>query len=211
MICVCVVTAFEHSSKIVHVRVIFAVFPHVEDTTSESIWIGTEKGLNQLSNYTIKSKNNNTCYTYNWNDGIRSVDFLGSCVLIDRKGVLWWGTGKGLTKLDRNELIDIKTKPLIRLRDVLINDLNVDYLNPDDSVTAGTENTVSEAGEHERIPPGIASDAHDLNVSKFDFEISESVELTDQQKLEVAISYHNLTHSYPDYVEETLRQTGKIW
>lgn len=32
--------------------------------------------------------------------------------------------------------------------------------------------------------------------------------LTEQQKLEIAISYHNLTHSYPDYVEETMRSTG---
>ena len=70
------------------------VWSIIEDTLSESIWIGTEKGLNQLTNYKIKSKSNNTCYTYDWNDGIRSVDFLKSCVLMDQKGVLWWGTGK---------------------------------------------------------------------------------------------------------------------
>ena len=114
------------------------VWSIIEDTLSKSIWIGTEKGLNQLTNYNIKSKNNNTCYTYDWNDGIRSVDFLRSCAVIDQKGILWWGTGKGLTKLDRNELINIKTKPVIRLRDVLINDLNVDYLNPDDTMSLKT-------------------------------------------------------------------------
>ena len=34
--------------------------------------------------------------------------------------------------------------------------------------------------------------------------------LTEQQRLEIAIGYHNLTHSYPDYVEETMRSTGRF-
>ena len=46
-----------------------------------------------------------------------------------------------------------------------------------------------------------------LNLAPQDLEGSK---LTEQQKLEIAISYHNLTHSYPDYVEETMRSTGRI-
>ena len=129
------------------------VWSIVEDSSSQSIWFGTEKGLNQLSNFMNTTESENTCHTYNWNDGIRSVDFLKSCALMDHQGVLWWGTGKGLTRLKRNELIDIQTKPSLRLRDVLINDLNINYLNPHDTILSKTD--YSGIQKFENVPKNL--------------------------------------------------------
>ena len=105
----------------------------IEDTTTKSIWIGTENGLNQMQNFNYKSKELN-CMTYNWNDGIRCVDFLKSSAIIDQSGILWWGTGKGLTKLIRQDLPTNNSQPRLRLRNISINNKYIDYLNPPDSI-----------------------------------------------------------------------------
>lgn len=121
----------------------------VEDTTTNSIWIGTENGLNQLQNFNFKS-NDFKCMTYNWNDGIRCVDFLKSSAIIDHSGALWWGTGKGLTTLIRKDLPKSSSTPKLRLRNIWINNKNIDYLNPPDSLKAQVSFT--SINKYENVP-----------------------------------------------------------
>jgi len=125
----------------------------IEDTSSSSIWLGTENGLNQLQNIEIGVNKPNNCMTYNWNDGIRCVDFLKSSAIIDRSGALWWGTGKGLSKLKRKNLPVNNSIPVVRLREVSINNRYIDYLNPHDSLK--TKTTYSSVHKFENVPKNL--------------------------------------------------------
>ena len=125
----------------------------IEDTVSNSIWIGTEKGLNQLTNTDIGLNQNYKCMSYNWNDGIRCVDFLKSCALQDHTGALWWGTGKGLTKLKRKTFSKDYSIPILRLRNVSINDRYIDYSTPPDSLKSKI--SFSSINKFENVPKDL--------------------------------------------------------
>lgn len=132
----------------------------LEDTNTSSIWIGTENGLNQLQNIELGVNNQHNCMSYNWNDGIRCVDFLKSSAIIDRSGTLWWGTGKGISKLTRKNLPVNNSIPLVRLRDISINNRYIDYLNPPDSLKSKT--TYSSVNKFENVPKNLVL-SHDNN------------------------------------------------
>ena len=137
----------------------------IEDTTTKSIWIGTENGLNQMQNFNYKSKDLN-CMTYNWNDGIRCVDFLKSSAIIDQSGILWWGTGKGLTKLIRQDLPSNNSQPRLRLRNISINNKYIDYLNPPDSLMSKISFT--SVHKFENVPNDLIL-SHNNNHLTFDY------------------------------------------
>ncbi|MGB1508196.1 MAG: ligand-binding sensor domain-containing protein, partial [Crocinitomicaceae bacterium] len=137
----------------------------VEDTTTKSIWIGTENGLNQMQNIDSKFQDLK-CMTYNWNDGIRCVDFLKSSAIIDQSGVLWWGTGKGLTKLMRQDILSNISQPLLRLRNISINNKYIDYLNPPDSLKSNV--SFSSVHKFENVPNNLVL-SHDNNHLTFDY------------------------------------------
>ncbi|MDB3905387.1 hypothetical protein N9335_02800 [Crocinitomicaceae bacterium] len=125
----------------------------IEDTISSSIWIGTENGLNQLQNIELGVNKQYNCMSYNWNDGIRCVDFLKSSAIADHSGSLWWGTGKGLTKLIRKNLPLNNSVPIVRLRDISINNRYIDYLNPPDSLKSKT--SYSSVNKFENVPKNL--------------------------------------------------------
>ena len=125
----------------------------IEDTNSSSIWIGTENGLNQLQNIELGVNKQHNCMTYNWNDGIRCVDFLKSSAIVDHSGALWWGTGKGITKLIRKNLPANNSIPILRLRDISINNRYIDYLNPPDSLKSKI--AYSSVNKFENVPKDL--------------------------------------------------------
>lgn len=137
----------------------------IEDSTTKSIWIGTENGLNQMQNINSKFQDLK-CMTYNWNDGIRCVDFLKSSAIIDQSGVLWWGTGKGLTKLIRQDLPTNNSQPQLRLRNISINNKYIDYLNPPDSLKSNV--SFSSVHKFENVPNNLVL-SHDNNHLTFDY------------------------------------------
>ena len=125
----------------------------IEDTSSSSIWIGTENGLNQLQNIELGVNQKHNCMSYNWNDGIRCVDFLKSSAIVDHSGALWWGTGKGLTKLIRKNLPANNSIPILRLRDISINNRYIDYLTPPDSLKSKI--SYSSVNTFENVPKDL--------------------------------------------------------
>ena len=136
----------------------------IEDTTTKSIWIGTENGLNQMQNFNYKSKDLN-CMTYNWNDGIRCVDFKNLAPSLTNR-VYYGGTGKGLTKLIRQDLPTNNSQPRLRLRNISINNKYIDYLNPPDSLMSKISFT--SVHKFENVPNDLIL-SHDNNHLTFDY------------------------------------------
>jgi ligand-binding sensor domain-containing protein/serine phosphatase RsbU (regulator of sigma subunit) len=99
----------------------------------QRIWVGTEKGLNCIVSQKAGKSRNEQAYKifqYDKSLGLRGVDFWHKSALYDKKGYLWWGTGKCLTRLNTQTLELPNTKPAASLDVLGINDLSLDYRQP---------------------------------------------------------------------------------
>lgn len=98
---------------------------------SGNMWISSDNGLNLLLrnpdsvSYSI--------YNYDKNDGLKDIAFVQSCVVLDSKNRIWWGSGKSLTMLDLNNFRIPVDPPIIQLNRIEINEQFFDYHNLKDS------------------------------------------------------------------------------
>ncbi len=110
------------------------------EDSNNNIWLATQYGLNRLAfeeesdPITIKglSSHNPVIHTYGLKDGLKGIAFLDNCVLLDSKKRIWWGTDKGLTMLDINDLNEPVEPPVMHLNRIDINGQFVDYRHLDD-------------------------------------------------------------------------------
>jgi ligand-binding sensor domain-containing protein/serine phosphatase RsbU (regulator of sigma subunit) len=109
---------------------------------SGNLWLGTEKGISEIKSenlvaHTDKNKTSTLKYTININikqDGLKGLDFYANSAFIDSKNRAWWGTGKGLEMLDLNKFKISEKIPQPVLKQIDINENNVDYRNLPDSL-----------------------------------------------------------------------------
>ena len=111
------------------------------EDSNNNIWLSTGNGLNRLVfeqesdsvTINILSSQNPVIHTYGLQDGLKGIGFLPRSVLLDSKKRIWWGTFKGLTMLDINDLKEPVEPPVMHLNRIDINGHFVDYRHLDDS------------------------------------------------------------------------------
>jgi signal transduction histidine kinase/DNA-binding response OmpR family regulator len=110
----------------------------MKDSQNE-IWIGTINGLNRI---VLKPENDFSItkgiylfkpviYSYSLQDGLKSMGF-SSAALSDSKNRLWWGTEKGLTMLELNNLNNPVEAPVMQLNRIDIDGQSIDYRHLDE-------------------------------------------------------------------------------
>jgi len=112
----------------------------MEDNNNE-IWIGTANGLNRIvlvpeNDYSItrsKYSFKPVIYSYGLQDGLKGMYFSDHSALSDSKNRLWWGTDKGLTMLDLNNLKTPVEAPVMQLNRIDINGQLIDYRHLDEN------------------------------------------------------------------------------
>ena len=109
------------------------VWSIVEDDDCR-IWVTTENGLNLLISNEELSKELNEEYPYkiisfDYQDGLKGLDFFANSVLLDSKNILRWGSGKGLIRLDANKFNLSSKPPTIKINYLEINEQYIDYRN----------------------------------------------------------------------------------
>lgn len=83
-------------------------FIRVIEGSGNTVWVGTDYGLNQIDRKTMKIKK------YTMNDGLKSNAI--ESLLVDSRGYLWIGTQEGVS------ILDIKTQRLIHIFDETLRD-----------------------------------------------------------------------------------------
>ena len=87
-----------------------------------SIWAGTEFGLSKIdfkgSKFKIEIISNA--------EGFTGGDCTQNGLLIDEKGLFWWGTSKKLTVLDPEKFVKFHAIPKIQLKNIVLNYKKVD-------------------------------------------------------------------------------------
>jgi len=110
------------------------IWSAVEDR-NHNMWFGTEKGLSCLlanDDFSYEQRSGDTAVparfiTYHKEDGLKSEDFLRNSVFIDSKNQIWWGGGKGITKVNLNDFKLNNKAPEVRLNNLLLQEKFVYY------------------------------------------------------------------------------------
>ncbi|REE00460.1 ligand-binding sensor domain-containing protein [Marinoscillum furvescens] len=95
----------------------------MREDRDQNIWVSTENGLNQLVS---TAEDQYAFIKYAQGDGLKGVDFFANSICLDRRNLLWLGSGKGLTVLDLNRFSMPSGAPTIHIRQL---DINGEYTN----------------------------------------------------------------------------------
>lgn len=107
----------------------------VEDN-DHNIWVGTEGGITLISSLSITEDNLNQDYqisTFVKLDGLKGLDAVINSVCLDIQKQLWWGTGKGISMLDLENLKLNNEAPRIQLNGIGIGQDHIDYRRLDNT------------------------------------------------------------------------------
>ncbi|MES2287917.1 MAG: two-component regulator propeller domain-containing protein [Bacteroidota bacterium] len=104
----------------------------VWDKTNKSLCIGTDKGINRLK-LTSDLKVESLRY-YGEQEGFKGVEVFSNAILIDDKGLIWFGTTNGLSMFNRKYDFQNLTPPKLHLNNIRLSYQNVDWRNYADSV-----------------------------------------------------------------------------
>ncbi|MGZ6539791.1 MAG: two-component regulator propeller domain-containing protein, partial [Bacteroidia bacterium] len=102
------------------------------DPFDKSFWIGTNKGINKIKiskDFKIES-----IRYYGEQEGFKGVEVNQNAIVIDKEGMVWFGTNNGLCRYDRNFDFPNTTAPKLRLNDIRMFYQPVDWKNFSDSV-----------------------------------------------------------------------------
>lgn len=89
------------------------------------IWISTNRGLNILTPDSSKPKGY-SIENFFLQDGLKSNSFSQEAVVMDTNNTIWWGTSKGVVKLDLKEFDTQRLSPPCRISQVSLMD---EYIN----------------------------------------------------------------------------------
>jgi len=106
------------------------------DNKNKGLWIGTDKGINSLkltSDFGVKSLR-----YYGEQEGFKGIEVNQNAILIDNKGLIWFGTTNGLSMYNRKFDFPNLTPPKLRLMNIRLAYQNVDWRKYDDSVDLRT-------------------------------------------------------------------------
>ncbi|MES2592661.1 MAG: two-component regulator propeller domain-containing protein [Bacteroidota bacterium] len=104
----------------------------VWDPTDKSLCIGTDKGINTLKlnpDFSIKSLR-----YYGEEEGFKGGEVISNAILIDDKGLIWFGTTNGLPKYNRKFDYPNITPPKLNLNSIRLSYQSVDWKKYTDSV-----------------------------------------------------------------------------
>jgi ligand-binding sensor domain-containing protein/serine phosphatase RsbU (regulator of sigma subunit) len=104
----------------------------VWDKTDKSLCIGTDKGINRLK-LTADLKVESLRY-YGEQEGFKGVEVFSNAILIDDKGLIWFGTTNGLSMFNRKYDFQNLTPPKLHLNNIRLSYQNVDWRKFADSV-----------------------------------------------------------------------------
>lgn len=104
----------------------------VWDKTDKSLCIGTDKGINRLK-LTADLKVESLRY-YGEQEGFKGVEVFSNAILIDDKGLIWFGTTNGLSMFNRKYDFQNLTPPKLHLNNIRLSYQNVDWRKYTDSV-----------------------------------------------------------------------------
>lgn len=117
---------------------VYSILEERRDSLSGA-WLGTEKGLDYIVLTAYNDERRQThpvkqVVKFEKEDGLRALDFIPGCALIDRKGYAWWGSGKGMERLDLEKFKLSDVAPEARLTQLDINENVIDFRNLHDSL-----------------------------------------------------------------------------
>ncbi|MFL5765733.1 MAG: two-component regulator propeller domain-containing protein [Bacteroidia bacterium] len=106
------------------------------DPIDDCIWAGTEKGVNK-----IKFKKDHQIESIRYfgeQEGYKGIAINANSMIVDTKGLLWFGGINGLSKYDRTYDFPNLTPPKIRFSEIKLGYQSVDWKNYADSVDPKT-------------------------------------------------------------------------
>lgn len=106
------------------------------DNIDKSLIVGTDKGINKLNlgpDFKIRSKR-----YYGEQEGFKGVEVNQNSILIDKKGLIWFGTTNGLSMYNRKYDFPNVTPPKLNLNSISLSYLAVDWRKFTDSVDLRT-------------------------------------------------------------------------
>ena len=98
--------------------------------SNENLWASTQNGINQLR----FSENGEKIIAYSKIDGLKGLDFYPNSNLLDKDDQIWWGSGKGLEKINSKKFRNSTFAPLTHLNTIGINGQKYDFHNFPDSL-----------------------------------------------------------------------------
>lgn len=122
---------------------------NVVDDRNGNHWVSTTGGLSLLS------KDYSKLYNFALEDGLKGMDFKSHSGLLDSKNRLWWGTGKAVTMLDLNAFKLSKSKPKIKINEILINQKHYDYRQIEEWTKDSLEINYTEVPAFYNIPKDL--------------------------------------------------------
>ncbi len=128
----------------------------VWDKIDKSLCIGTDKGINKLkttTDFKVKSLR-----YYGEQEGFKGVEVNENAILIDDKGLIWFGTTNGLSMYNRNYDFPNLNPPKLNLGGIRLSYQTVDWRKYADSVDLRTN-----------LPYGLVL-SHKNNHLTFDFQ-----------------------------------------
>jgi ligand-binding sensor domain-containing protein/serine phosphatase RsbU (regulator of sigma subunit) len=107
----------------------------LEDTAAMEegtvLWVSTERGLNRI---VVPDSGPLRISTFGSTDGLRAVDFYLNSAHLDRSRNAWWGSGKGLVRLDLGLFRPSLNAPKVQIHGIDLNGGAVDFRNLPDSL-----------------------------------------------------------------------------
>ncbi|MTI40899.1 ligand-binding sensor domain-containing protein, partial [Fulvivirga lutimaris] len=162
----------------------------IEDSKGR-LWVGTEVGIVCLS--IDDNKAITTLANFTQLDGLlNGLDVVQNSVHEDDNGVLWWGMGKGITRLDLDKFVIQENEPQIQLNKVDINGSEVNYHVISDSIAYNfdlglTFDSIARFYEYPLNPVF----SHDNNYLTFHYS---AIDLTDPKSM----TYNYMLNGFDD-------------
>lgn len=174
-----------------------------------SLFAATDNGLNYISglfaNDTLsKFKENLKIIVYKKNDGLKINSFLENVSFLDSKDNAWWGSTKGLTKLNINDYKVSQSTPTIYLNQIKINDNFIDFRNLLDTIKESLNFRFSnkikfdDVEKYYNYPLGLVL-SNDYNHLIFEFN---AIDWADQDKLQYQYIIEGLSKDWSELTTE---------
>ncbi|MDF2437484.1 MAG: Response regulator containing a CheY-like receiver domain and a domain protein [Bacteroidota bacterium] len=125
------------------------------DNIDKCLWVGTDKGANRLTFLSDMSLAN--VRYYGEQEGFKGLDINQNAILMDKSGLIWFGSNTGLIRYDRKYDFPNITPPKLHLTGIRLAYQNVDWKMYADSV------------DKNRLPINLRL-SHKNNNLTFDFQ-----------------------------------------
>jgi signal transduction histidine kinase/ligand-binding sensor domain-containing protein len=208
----------------------------IQEDGNGSIWLGSNKKLtrititdehdiNQTGNSTNNGKalsnNNYKIQIYNSFDGVKGFNFHNSCVILDSKNRIWWGTRVGVEILDMNDFNTSDDPPEVQMNSITINEEFMDFhsLKRHDSLRMNysravpfynyPENLVLEYDKNHLTFHFSAIDWLAPNKIKYSYKIDELKDEWSEPNLESKAGFRNLPHGNLTFKVKAIGQSQK--